>query len=346
MANNLRLRQRRRGKSIAVAANTDYQESFPSDVYRDVHLKLSGILTASGAGTNAGDTGFGFLGKVEVMRGGTPIISMQAPDLRHLTAFLHRAYPEILPASISNGAAFLAQAKLPLDALVPDGAIDARGEEVRLQGRFRGLTNLGTTVTGFTSGKLRFGGETDKRPGGNHNEPFWFQKTIDTSAASTELSTSYQVRNDVELVPALMIRTFDASAELSDPNNFRSDGMIREIRIDVERDGKTEEIKRLSWGEAKADSTFLAGISAASGQIQTGVVIIPLDDVEGLPQLNGVPVLKKGESLIVRIDTSSTIEDEFTALTPGAGDLAVVTFLNYVPKGPGVEAVRQAAARR
>lgn len=338
------LRQRIRGKTMTPAISSDYAEDFPPGFYRRLYFKFSGTMTASGAGTNAGDGPFGLLRRMEFVLGSKPKIAMSAASLRHLSAFLCAAHPEILPASISNGAAFLGQVEIPLDRLIPEGAIDASKTDFQLRGRLGAVTNLGTTVTGLSASKLRFGGDIEGRAD-SHFEPNWFERNIDTSAASSENNTTYRCVEDVELVPAIMIRTFDASAEVSDPNNYRSDGMVREITVIVERRGQAkEEIKKLSWGEAKMGSTFLAGISAATGQIQTGVVIIPLEDPRA-QHLGEALRIERGDAITIRCDTATTIEDEFTALTPAAGDLAVVSFLNFIPKGPAVEVARARLAR-
>lgn len=340
------LRTRRRAKPIACAVNTDYSEQFPGAPYRTLNLKLSGVAAASGAGVNAVDGPFNLLGRVEIVRGGDPLIAMHGIDLRHLSAFLQGGHAEILPASISNGIPFLAQAELPLDALMPGAAIDASGEDVIVRGRFRGLTNLGTTVTAITTGKLRASGETTTLPGGDHFEPRFMQQTIDTASASADLNTTKRIGSEVEFCAGIMIRTYDASTELSDPNASRSDGMIREIRIDVERQGMpAQEVARYSWAEAKQLSTSRYGISAATGQISTGVVFITFDDPDTKDFAENLK-LQRGDAIIVRIDTAATIEDEFTALTPGAGDLAFVTFCNFVPRGPGVERARTAGRQR
>jgi hypothetical protein len=335
------LRQRKRAKPITIAVNTDYSEQLPSARYRSLAGKMSGIMTASGTGVNALDGPFNFMGRVEFVRGGDVLIGMHGTDLRHFSAFAQAAQAELLPSTPSNGAAFLAQFELPLDKLIPNGGIDGRGDDLVVRGRFRGNTNIGTTVTGVSSGKFRVSGETDDFPGGDHFEPRWSQKTIDASAANADLNTSFRINSEVELATAIMVRTFDASLELSDPNTARSDGMVREIRVDVERNGEpAQEVGRWSWAEAKALSSTRYGISSVAGQIATGVVLITLDD-PNTPEINNGVKLKRGDALIVRVDTAATIEDEFTATTPAAGDLVYVTSFNYVPRGPGVDAARK-----
>ena len=332
------VRSRRRHKPISMALNGDYAETLPAGLYRSLSFKASGVVAASGAGTNAGDGPFGLIGRVEWVRNGTPIISMHAADLRHLTAFLASAYPEILPASIANPSTFLAQAELPLEKIMPDAGVDARKVELVVRGRVRGATNLGSTVTSLTSGKIRGGGDTDESGKKDYFEPSFFQKTIDTSSAGAELTSTHRITNDVEMCAALMLRCFDSSLELSDPNTYRSDGMVREIKVTLEREGQPSKlVKQLTWGEAKLGSTTLAGISAATGQIQTGVVLVPIED----PDNPGSALrLVAGDALNVVVDTLNAVEDEFTALTPAAGDQVVVSFLNFVPKGPGVDAVK------
>jgi len=334
------IRKRQRAKPVSVVINTDYSENLPGGLYRTLNIKMSGTYTGSGAGTNALDGPFNLLGRIEFARGEEPIIGLHGTDLRHLSAFLQGGHAEILPASITTSGSFLAQAELPLDRLISGAAIDARQVQLVGRGRFRGLTNLGTTVTAISTGKLRLSGETTELPNGDHFEPRFVQSTIDMSATSSDLNTTKRIGNDVELCAGVMIRTYDASLELGDPNTSRSDGMIREVRIDLERNGETQEIGRWSWAELKQMSTSRWGINAATGQISTGVVFISLDD-PNTPELDETLRLQRGDALIVRVDNAATIEDEFTATTPAAGDLAYVSFLNFVPQGPGVEHARR-----
>lgn len=336
------VQQRRRAKPITTTINTDYAENLPSGHFRKLNAKYSGAYTASGAGVDAGDGPFNLLGRVEIRRGGDVVIGLHGPDWRHISSILTGTYPEILPSVIAASGSFLAQGELPLDRLLQFGGLDGRNGDIVCSGRVRGLTNLGTTVTAITTNKLRFAAETGDYPNeGDHFEPRWLTQTIDTSAASADLNTRKTIGNDVEICAGLFLRCFDASAELTDPNLFRSDGMVREIRLDLERNGDTKEIGRWSWGEAKQIMQNVFGITAAAGQVQTGVVLIPLIDPKGP---GGRLRLIRGDALIIRVDTAATVEDEFTALAPAAGDLVYVTPLNYVPKGPGVDHVKRRLA--
>lgn len=337
------VQQRKRVKPIVVAAaNVDYNENLPAAMYRVVNMKFSGTITASGAGTNAGDGPFGLVGRIEARRGGDLLIGLHGPDWRHLSAFLEGGYPEILPASIATATPFLAQGQLRLDRLIPFGGIDGTANDVTFTGRTRGFTNLGTTVTALSAGSLKFAGETGTFPNGRDcMEPRISSNFIDCSAASADLSTRRQIANDVEVCAAIMLRTFDSSLELSDPNTFRSDGMVREIRVDLERDGQSIEVGRWTWGEAKQVTQQVWGINAASGQVQTGVVLLPIVDPKGP---GGRLRLTKGDALVVRVDTAATVEPEFTALTAAAGDGTFVTFCNFTPRGPGVDHLKRRIA--
>jgi len=323
------LRTRERAKDVTLAINTDYSEALPKGLYRSVALKLSGIVAASGAGTNALDGAFNFLGRVDLTLGGDTLVSMHGTDLRHLCAFLQGAQNEILPASIANPSTLLAQCELQFDKLMPGAGINAKNTDLLVKGRFRGLTNIGTTVTSITSGKLRISGETDVLANDDVFEPRFSVATIDMSATNSDLNTSKEIKEDVEIAPAIMLRMFDRDLELSDPNTSRI------VKIEVKRkNGQNQELAKYTWGELKAMSTARYGIASSSGQIATGVALITLDD-PSTPW--GSPRLVKGDSIIVRVDNSATIEDEFTATTPASGDLCYVNFLHYVPKGVGVD---------
>lgn len=335
--------QRKRVRPITTAINTDFSEVLPAGVYSRINYKLSGAYTGSGAGVVALDGAFNYGGRVEVRRGSDVLIGLHGSDWRHLSGHLMRGYNEILPSVIAASGVFLAQAELPLGRLIPFGGIDNRAGDVIFAGRTRGLTNLGTTVTAIGSNKLRFSGETGTFPNGaDMHEPRILTSTIDASAASADLQLRRQVANEVEYCCGAFIRNFDASLELGDPNTSRSDGMTREVRIDLERNGTSTEVARYTWGELK-QLQLRAGITAASGQVQTGVALAPIVDSDGP---GGALTMRKGDALVIRIDTAATIEDEFTATTMAAGDLIYVTPLNFVPRGPGVDAIRRRVARR
>ncbi len=336
-----KIRSIKRAKDVIVAVNADYSEELPKDTYRSVALKLSGTMAASGAGANAIDGPFNFLGRVEVMRGSDAVIAMHAIDLRHLCSFLQGAHGEILPASVANGAIFLAQVDLQLDKLIPDGAIDGSKGGILVKGRFRGAPDFGATATAVNAGSLlKITGETDELPNGDHFEPHWVQDTADTSSANPDISKSYEVKEDVEVVTAIMLRTYDASAAAGDPNAARSDGMVRNVRIECNRKkGTSGDVARATWAELKARSTSRYGISSVAGQISSGVVLVLIEDPDN-PELGKGLRLERGDSLTVHLDTAATVEPEFTALTAASGDLCHITYLNAIPRGPGVEAAK------
>lgn len=344
------LKGRNRVKPITASVNGDYNETFPGGLYDVVSLKLSGTYTASGAGVDALDGPFGFLGRPEIARGSDPIIAMHGTDLRHFASVLNGGHGEILPSVIAASGTFLAQVELPLWKLIPDAAIDARAEDVVVRGRFRGLTNLGTTVTAITAGKLRVGGDTtvlidkDGKEHSDHFEPRWTQQTIDVSTSAQDLTTTKRIGNAIEVCTGLFLRVFDASAELGDPNTSRADGLVREVRVEVQRNGVTEEVGRWTWGELKMMMTSRFGINAATGQISTGVAYIQFEDPKA-PGIQKNLVLLQGDAIIVHVDTTTAVEDEFTAITPAASDLVYCSFIDFVPRGPGVTRERAAQFR-
>lgn len=336
------IRQRKKALPVAISVGSAYQTDIPAGFHRAMSVKIAGTYTGSGAGVVAGDGGFKVLNRPEVKRGGDAIIGLFGADLKWLSAFTFGAPNPQSPSVIAASGIHSSIGELAFDAFMPGAGIDARNADVQFAGQFGSIADLGTTVTAI-SGNLNVGVETTSpAANGDHFEPRWLAQSVDTSSAAQDLKAIKRIGNDVELCSAIMIRTYDASQAAGDPDAYRSDGMVRNIRVEIESGGQSKEVARYTWGEAKALSTTRARMAAAG--VPAGVVIIPIRDPDGARVYNGALRLQRGDTLTVYLDTSSTIEGEFTALTPASGDQAIVTFINYVPMGAGAAAVR--ATRR
>lgn len=325
------IRKRQVALPFALAVLADYAPLLPKGLYRELTIKSAGAYTSSGAGIDSLDAGFGFLGRTELILGGDAKIALQGSDLRFLSAAINGAPHTLLPSSIAAGSGVhSAKAVLPFDAFHPLGALDARGRDMVFKGKTGALTNLGTTVTAI-SGFLNVSGETiQPRQDGLQCEPKWVSDTVDISAANAESKSIYRVGTKDELCAMVMIRVNDASLVAGDPNSARGDGFIRKVRIERQSAARgTEEVWRGTWAEALAFWTSKARL--ASVDVPQGVVVIPLRDPDAKRLDNGLVRLNPNDTLTVYMDTAASIEPEFTATTPAAGDLAFVSYINYVP---------------
>jgi hypothetical protein len=337
-------RQRLKGNPFAIAANTDYSIEKPAGFYRELAFKQAGAYTASGAGACGLDAGFSFLGRAELRRGNEAIVAMQGTDWRWLNAFLASQPSPISPASLIAAGSHSSIVNMPWDAFHPLGGVDGRGQKLAFAGRWGALTLLGANTTAI-SGRLDVGGETTDPPdNGVHLEPRWLQDTIDASAANAEAKSIKIIGDPVHLLAAVMIRTLDVSLQPTDPDTARSDGIVRNIRVELFSNGQARDLWKGSWGEAKAYTANRTRMAAAS--LPSGAVILPLRDPNSLPEDRGLVRCFAGDKLTVYCDTASAIETEFTATAPGAGDLIYITPLGFVPRNAAVVAQQRAVARR
>ena len=338
---------RRQLPAVNYGASTNYQTEFQGQPISGLGISFQGTYTAA-SGNVANEGAYGFMGPIEIVQGEEPLVQMHGRDWRHLTSILAGGYFPLNPSlDLPSQTTFYSRGFLPFDTLMPGAAIDASKDKVLLRGKFGALTDLGSGVSA-AAGQLRANVKTTKTVEGNFFEPRFLQAQVRVDTAQTDIQFTKRITRRREYLAGIMFRQFDASAEFSNANLARVDGLVRNIRVDLERDGEAREVLRTTWGDLKFDQIARFGLSR--GDIHTGVGIYLFDDPD-TPEIQENLVLEPGDALSFHIDTASTIEDEFTAVTPASGDTLFVTFLSYVGRGDALEGAadgsrRALAARR
>ena len=334
---------RRQLPAVNFAASTNFQTEFQGQPISGLGISFQGTYAADAGGGVANEGAYGFMGPIEIVQGEEPLVQMHGRDWRHLTSILAGGYFPLNPSlDLPSQTTFYSRGFLPFDTLMPGAAIDASKDKVLLRGKFGALTDLGSTVT-TAEGQLRANVKTARTIEGNYFEPRFLQAQVRIDTAQTDLQFTKRITRRREYLAGIMFRQFDASAEFSNANLARVDGLVRNIRVDLERDGEAREVLRTTWGDLKFDQ--IARFGLARGDIHTGVGIYLFDDPD-TPEINENLVLEPGDALSFHIDTSSTPEAEFTAVTPASGDTLFVTFLSYVGRGPALESNDNDGTRR
>ena len=335
---------RRQLPRVNVAVNTNYQTEFQGSPVKGFGLSIQGDYTAtSGTGVPANESCYGFMGPIELVQGEEPLVQMHGRDFRHLTSMIAGGYFPLAPTLVLNASdKFFGRGYLPFEAFMPGAAIDASQDKIVLRGRFGSLTDFGSDATAVT-GSLRPYVATTKTVEGNFFEPRFLQQQVRIDTSSTDIQAVKRIQRRREYLAGILFRQFDASAEFSNANLARVDGLVRNLRLDLERGGDSKEVFRHTWGELKFEQQATFGLSR--GDMHTGVALYLFDDPE-TPEIQETLILEPGDALTLHVDTNSTIEEEFTAVTPATGDTLFVTFLSYVGRGPKLEEAERNGTRR
>lgn len=180
-----------------------------------------------------------------------------------------------------------------------------------------------TAIAGTIRASVR---STDRDPNAGHTRPKFTELSVDIQTATADLTQRIDYDQDL-IVAGLMLTTFDASA------NGRTDGFVRAVRVDVTRGGEgTTEILRGTWGELRNLTAQRAGWSDADWASAIGFVFLTLEDERTGDRL----VMNAGDSIVVHLDTSATIEEEFTAVALVAGDLLFISRIDFETIAPAM----------
>lgn len=294
-----------------------------------ISIQADLTVTDGSAGSTARtDASHRLLGTPEINQGEDPLIRMTSVDWYHLSALLDGAYPQDISDNIGAGASEgkFAGARLPLDKIIPGMRINASRVKAFVRGTFGALSDYsdaGGNLSGVVGTLRCFAEAVDGDPMNGFIRPRITQSTRDLSSASAENQHILRFEEDT-LLPALMIRAFDASAVTA----HNADGLIRRIRVDVTDDNGSTEVHRLTWGQARQYTCARAGFTPNDVIRSAGIVMIPFSEANGIP---GAPkVFRAGHSITVTLDNQATAERHYTSITPAAGDLAYVTALGGV----------------
>lgn len=339
-------RKRANSRTLQVAQPYESELNAPG-FFRAMSFGLRGRFQTSGAGLVALDGPFNFLNEFRVERGDDVLVNVRGVDLRHLTAFFadyHKLEPNLslvdtstlgvpwqellLGGKLDFEAPWMGQEPLPI-------AVDGTKEKIVVRGNTGVATKLGNTVTNIES-KLEVGYEVvpnehiDEFP--DHLEPR-YSYTVEELITGTGFAHRATFGGP-RLITHVMLRAFDASAELSNANLARSDALIRKVRILHRQKGADDDeiLPWTPWLDLRSESHTGYGLAAP----RSGVVMISFDD----PRTRGVDALKvhTGDEVVIELDTESPTDPSLLIGSPSgdiqdpvvaAGDKLFATWVAY-----------------
>jgi len=306
-------------KSFTASAQYDTEFSGrPIDM-----IALSFDATISSGGTPYTDGAARLLGRPELIQAEEPLISLPAEDWWQLAAISSGGFDKA--TGTATVGAF--QAALDLEGLMPGAGVNASAAKVFLRGTYGAASQFSSDGSvAVSAANLRPWARSSGRDlsMGSFSRPKFRSIPIDLSSADTDIQHKIDFDQD-QTVPFLMVRTYDDSAV------NRVDGLIRRIRCDViSGSGGSRELIRATWGQLRHYLVNQAGFGDDDRSNSVGVVAIPLSD-PGNARGGGSLTLRKGDSLVLHFDTSSTAELDFTSVTPAANDKCYVSVVGFVP---------------
>ncbi len=355
-------------QSETFSASTPYNREFQGKVFNALSVKLSGTVAASVSPAEAivTDPQLKLLQNYELTQGETPLISAGADKLYWLGAMIEGEPGRyVAPGTFTTAESFAGAFTLDFNKLLgPAGMVDARGTKVFTRGTFNTIASYvdsgGAGVMSAISATLRQNVRTTdrvpKEGAVGFIQPKIYQVDVDMSASSTNIQHTVRFEEDL-FVPIIMVQAFDSSANTT-LHGSRSNGLIKNLRVDLQAGDLNGEIFRKSWGMALEDTwkgSAFGGAHFESADIgvpyvhkPNGVIAIPLVDDQNPDSriANGARLFRRGDSLTFTFDTSSTVEGEFTGVTAASGDLAHIVVAGGKPRttspGTDISAVNEA----
>lgn len=314
-----------RGLESGYIANGSFDLEFKGGAIHEVGLALDGGHSGGVPANLHDDAPWSILSELELQQGG-PRIRANPRSLYHLAAVLSGGYAQ-RSASLTAGSAFFSRFFLPLNRLVPGCGLDAIASPVSWKGSWRTQAAWsGTAPTSIDSDtRLRTVYYTsDQSPAGGMREPEIVEELVDCGAASLNRERKIDFAKPFVL-PGILMLAYDADgvagASLTD-RSLRTDGLARRVSVDLYHPGRGRKVlvDNVTWGTLRANTVRLLGGTADDEAASAGVAWVPLRGF-GPYNFEGRLVVPEGTYLVVTIDTSSTPERGFTAITPAAGDV-------------------------
>lgn len=287
-------------------------------------------ITATGAATTIRDDAtFRMAGTPEVVQGNEPLIRMGGPSWRHISALSAGGYDQFIAGNGQDGK--LAQCILDLDALMPGAMINGAGSsrtgsvKVFFRGSFGVITDYGAGGITALAGRLRpFVTTSPFEPDAGFLRPAIREFNVDLSADSADIQHKIDFEEDT-MVLGFFYRTVDGA----EPAGSNVDGLVKNIRIDVNRGtGGQAELSRMTWGQLRLLTAHRAGYTAADITNSVGCALVPMIDRANVDR-GSATLMRKGDSVTIHHDTLAAAEAQFADVTPAAGDHAVVTVLGF-----------------
>ena len=261
---------------------------------------------------------------VEIVQGEKALVRANPKSLRHLSALTaggYELYNNVITTATDNYTHF----SLDLDRLQPGAMIPtANNVPVSIRGTFGALTDFaggGTTAIAGDFKPHATSSPTD--PDLDHLRPAISQFRVDLSSASNDIQHRLAFENDV-LLAGFMVQAVDSSATTTNEN---VDGLIRGLQIELHSGNANTDIVRAKWGTLRQKTCHDAGFNRDDVVNSQGVAMIRTVNRAGGKARS--MRLSKGNAMTWRFDNDTAIEREYTAITPAAGDHALVTVLGF-----------------
>lgn len=344
------MRTRRPFEDFALtAANQQFNQPYSGEFLDAIAVQVDATLTAT-SGAAVEDQAARVLEDFELVHGTRSLIRVRGLELMMLSHLMTRG--SRLTRSGSGGGAMAGNFSIPFGEMIPGGGIDASQVRLNAKGRTAAaLSSFHSTATAI-DGKLAIAGEGPGyvAPEGFY-QPNWKPAVVTTESAKSDEQVRFDFETDVELLGFLVIAE-DASGKA------RSDGIVRKIRVDH----LGVPMQEWTWGQLKeATARYFklgsgSGLDASNGVdlVPTGCVFIPTRD-HGRKTKTKPLFVAAGTAIVLHLDTASTIENEFTALTLASGDKVTITPIAFERVGStasraqtevGAKAARTATGRR
>lgn len=298
------------------SAGAQYDSEYTGRPLRGVGFSFD-ATASTGPTAETDDSTYRLLKSPRLIQNEANLIDMEAADLRHLSAFLSRGY-DPFTGGTSSGSRF-ATATIDFSRLAANAVIDVTDSKLFIRGEFGAASELGTGSPAISGGDFRpFALTTGRQAPARHLRPKFYQRTVDLGQAGSDVQARIAFDQQVALA-GFMVRFLDGTD--------RVDGLCKSLSLDVANgnDGAQERY-RATMGQARATTCHFGGYGDADRTASQGVIFIPTlnPDTGG-----GLMAMGQNDSCTFHFDTSSTVEDEYTNVTPGGNETAVITVLAF-----------------
>lgn len=256
-----------------------------------------------------------------------PLVDIAGPELFYLSSLMSGGRDNSSNTA-SLGTFF---SRLDFNALMPGALIDASsgGAQVFVRTEYGSLTDYAQTAPDTYSGVNRpsmIRSPNDPRVG--YKRPHIRSATVDLSTAGQDIPYTLSISSD-QWVLGCLVRAVDADGGY---NGRETDGLVRSMRAYMTGGSiARSELIRARWGTLRERTVKQANMAFGDRAIMGGVAWIPFQsrDPEALANFNGATFFSRNDSLELHFDNQTTVERNYTAVTPAAGDHVVVTVVAF-----------------
>lgn len=308
-------------------ASGPYDLEFNGRPIAAVGLRFAATLTGASIATVRDDAAFRLLKTPEINQAENPLVRMQGSSWRHLSALLGGGYDSFASGvTAATPGQVVAMSTIHFDRLWPGAMVNASDKKVFLRGEFNTLASYSGTAPTAVTGKIRpFAITSERDPSQGFLRPRISELSLGIETASDDLQQVIRFEQDTVL-HGFMLQVQDNSA-----GDQRVDGIVRAVRMDVfDKDGGQKETTRQTWGQMRHYLQFRGQYNQEDYNRSFGVGLLPTVDKRN-PQWNGAKLFKAGESVTLHVDTNATVEEEYTSVTPAAGDKLIITIIGATP---------------